>query len=106
MPRVPVIAVAIISVAGIFVVAMAGYSFFDFRETTSGVPVVVASRDIGAGTKISPEMIEIVNVPQAEAEPVAIIPIDLACQALTRVAIAEGEQVTYAKLQSCGYDGH
>ena len=106
MPRVPVIAVAIISVAGIFVVAMAGYSFFDFRETTSRVPVVVASRDIGAGTKISPEMIEIVNVPQAEAEPVAIIPIDLACQAVTRVAIAEGEQVTYAKLQRCGYDGH
>ena len=106
MPRVPVIAVAIISVAGIFVVAMAGYSFFDFRETRSGVPVVVASRDIGADTKISPEMIEIVNVPQAEAEPVAIIPIDLACPALTRVAIAEGEQVTYAKLQSCGYDGH
>ena len=57
-------------------------------------------------TKISPEMIEIVNMPQAEAEPVAIIPIDLACQAVTRVAIAEGEQVTYAKLQRCGYDGH
>ena len=101
MPRVPVIAVAIISVAGIFVVAMAGYSFFDFRETTSGVPVVVASRDIGAGTKISPDMVEIVNVPQAEVEPVAIIPIEFACQGVTRVAITKGEQITYAKLQSC-----
>ena len=105
MPRVPVIAVAIFRrrhLRG----GCGGILFFDFRETTSGVPVVVASRDIVAGTKISPEMIEIVNVPQAEAEPVAIIPIDLACQAVTRVAIAEGEQVTYAKLQRCGYDGH
>jgi pilus assembly protein CpaB len=65
-----------------------------------GVPVVVANQSIAANTKITPEMVEVRNVPSSDVITGAIGTTEGLVGKVTRVAVVANEQISDQKLIS------
>lgn len=65
---------------------------------SSTLPAVVASANIGAGTEITADMVTVAQVPEDLLVSGAKDNTELVVGEVSRVAIAEGEQITSAKL--------
>jgi pilus assembly protein CpaB len=70
----------------------------DERSTEGLVPVVVAAKDIAAGTEISEEMVKVVEVPDESVVVGGYSKALLVIGEVTNVAIAAGEQVSGSKV--------
>jgi pilus assembly protein CpaB len=67
MSRIAVVVAVVFAVVAIFMAALAGYysrDSRDSRETASSVHIVVAALDIPPGTRISEDMLLVVDVPE------------------------------------------
>lgn len=66
--------------------------------SSSTTPAVVASQEITAGTEITDEMLRVSDVPEGLLVTGSLEDTELAVGEIARVTIAEGEQITSAKL--------
>ena len=63
-----------------------------------GVPTVVAASDIAAGTKLSPEMLTVAQIPQADQLAGAFSSTEGLVNQVTKVSLLKGEQIVQSKV--------
>ena len=103
--RLPLILGLILGLVAAVLVVVYLTSAKDEGGTTSGggsgdFPVVVAKQSIAANVKITPEMVEVRTVPQADAITGAISTTEGLVGKVTRVAIVANEQISDTKVFS------
>jgi pilus assembly protein CpaB len=88
------------------VAAVFTFSFFGRLQETMRLrgtePVVVAIRDIPAGTVLAPAYMEIRNIPKEAIHPKAIQDMNLAMGQVARTTIMEGEQILDSRMGKPG----
>lgn len=83
----------------VFIAVSEGGKDSSSSSSASGtVPAVVAAQSISAGTKITDDMVKVVDVPQSVLVHGAYDKSNLVVGDVAKVSIAEGEQFTAAKL--------
>lgn len=104
----------LIVVALVFSLLAAGlvYSYLKSladQTAKQGLPVVVAKTDVPPKTRLTAEMLQIVNVPPEYIQPGAVQEINKAVGIVAREQIVAGEQVTQRRLllegKSAGFSG-
>ncbi|MDT8903666.1 Flp pilus assembly protein CpaB [Anaeroselena agilis] len=79
------------------------------QTVRQGLPVVVAKADIPPKTKMTADMLQVVNVPPEYIQPGAVQEVGKAVGAVVRDKIVAGEQITQRRLfiagQSSGFTG-
>jgi Flp pilus assembly protein CpaB len=97
MLRIPAAAAAIATLLAVFLTAVyLRFSDDDNGAGSRGIPIVVAARDIPAGTRISADMLAFVEG-QGDALPFGMPPDPLVGE-VTTVSIAQGERITASKI--------
>jgi len=79
------------------------------QTAKQGLPVVVAKADVPPKTRLTAEMLQVVNVPAEYIQPGAVQELDKAVGIVAREQIVAGEQVTQRRLllegKSAGFTG-
>src|SRR5471030_56091 len=91
--------IAVALLLALFAVLMAAHWMNDQASSTSG-KVAVASTDISPGTRVTPEMVRLIDWPQNAMPPGAISELKQIDTRVTRTSIQRGEPLMESKLAS------